>query len=341
MPEVILEQACLLARRVGPSQKAGLTDAPAGMTSHPDLWLSLYTRDKAVSLFQGKSCCLPGLDWPQPGSIQPHTVAAARLELAELQERIFTHLYSDESSRETPQKRGEHMLSLKNALDLWAKAHASVLSDDACSSANIRPLFHSTRILVLRLSSDSGLERELLEDARAACQLLATAGANTGAQSSIMYTLVENFSPAAFFSLATHVIRGSTSSTIKDDLQNDISLLRSTAAGLAEISRRTHLNSYSQRLSRVLDSALAVVISFSGNSISGHPTQPSALADAISLPFASKSAHHAQGQFPVDFHGMCDFSISDLEWPDEGGVDSLSTTCVSPTSRSNTDTLHH
>lgn len=174
LPELIFEEACILAKHLGFDGQLAGGDSGADETRDEwiKVWTSLFVRDKCFSLSRGKSSCLPASDWSPLLHNLPDSQTSALLELSKIQEEMYITVYSKESSLQTSSRRATSMLGLTRALDRWAAANNYIFAGDTLSSWDLQLKFRSTRVLLLRLSADHQHKVEVLNDARAACRIL-------------------------------------------------------------------------------------------------------------------------------------------------------------------------
>lgn len=136
------------------------------------VWISLYTRDKQFSLSRDRICCLPAFDRSLGFEPSQDPGVAARLRLAHIQEKTYMRLYSETSTRCSSSRRSVRLLSLNQELCEWADSYSSIFTEHQDSTVDLHLAFRSTRVLVLRLSTDPHHQQQALQDSRIASRSL-------------------------------------------------------------------------------------------------------------------------------------------------------------------------
>lgn len=130
---------------------------------------------RAVSWSSGWTSTLPGIatferELSGSSGSQIKNNLAARVALLQLEEQVYTGLYSDEATRQGPGATGQKALSRSRKLQDWAVEH----SDDLCESQESHAQSNHPRDdLAIRLYSIQALAAwPIAEDAEACCSLL-------------------------------------------------------------------------------------------------------------------------------------------------------------------------
>jgi len=147
-------------------------------------------RDKSISLFRGKGCSLPAIDWSPTASKQMYSssevAVQARIELAQLQEQIYLLLYSNEATRQPASQQIPYINVLNDKLRQWAKVNGSIFSEQICTTTDLHLTFCSTRIMALRPSHDPKHRERVLQDSKITCRFLAAINRRNGSLPSVM-----------------------------------------------------------------------------------------------------------------------------------------------------------
>jgi len=149
LAELTLSRACVLAKQAGLHQDQYLGEEPLEAFEERQLvfWV-LYTIDKSLSLTLQRNCALPTFECstPLPSALGPTCLAAAcipavlaRIQLAGIQEQIYSGLFSATLMHQSVIGRQENIKVLLDQLETWRSGNeistdknntSSLLTDD-------------------------------------------------------------------------------------------------------------------------------------------------------------------------------------------------------------------
>ncbi|KAH8821476.1 hypothetical protein F5884DRAFT_850699 [Xylogone sp. PMI_703] len=288
--EVLLAQACLLAKRMGLHQQCVTMESisPEEEEERIKVFRLLYLKDKSLSLSLGMTSWLPSFDCDMScftnvflGGMDP----ALRIELALLQETIYRVVYSPESHRLSASQRKISLLGIEKSLNHWLEVFAESGLSLHSLPVDIQLSFYFTRVIALYTSSDLKHRQQLVRDSRIICQLTVASNSSeeldaghtecSGANgvlkrpSTIQHKLVsaamrqqpkfrirtvmEDFPIPAFFVLLKNIIW-----PILDDSQVDLQLLQSVSRLFEGHDHKTQANNNTRRVSKTFRSLLAI-----------------------------------------------------------------------------------
>ena len=152
-----------------------------GVEERRDVFWVLFVLDKQMCVLTGNSYSISSSDCdvqlPRqiPGSFFNQQFLA-RIQLALLQERIYSGLYSTEGIRQTSGEVERVIDRLSTELQKWYDAHELVLTDQLVDGGPQVPFvgaemtfwYYNCCVLVLRRSSDSARRSQSLQDSRSA-----------------------------------------------------------------------------------------------------------------------------------------------------------------------------
>ncbi|RFU32207.1 hypothetical protein B7463_g4120, partial [Scytalidium lignicola] len=174
--EVLVAQACLLAKRMGLHQRCVTGEVtPVEKEERIKVFRLLYLKDKSLSLSLGITCWLPSFDcdmstfFEKVPSTKPDI--SYRVELGRIQEDIYRIIYSPQSHRQSTSRRKIALSRIEKSLNHWLEAFAG--SDSSLHTLPVETQlgFYSSRIFALRTSSDPRHKEQVVRDARIVCRL--------------------------------------------------------------------------------------------------------------------------------------------------------------------------
>ena len=176
--ESIFAQACVLARTMGLHQTRS---APECLSSEEaqereKVFISLYLRDKSLSILRGSICWLPSFDCSLPLELNESGVVGAesaiRIQLASLQDESYRLFHSGNSTR-TSAKYKSALLHIEHGLEQWASSYELFSSPNInTQDIGLQLDFLATRICVFRHSHETSHVRRAISDSRASCLLV-------------------------------------------------------------------------------------------------------------------------------------------------------------------------
>lgn len=173
----IFGQACLLARLAGLHQTlAAPTDIAENETKERfKTFMSLYLRDKSLSLSWYSICWLSSFDCTLSLQLRPSTFAdpqiTSRIRLAETQELLYRCISVD--GFQSSSQMNNDIASITRSLENWAHNYgASLLTVSSANETELQLTFLATRMLAYSRRHDDGHQKVLLDDARASCAIL-------------------------------------------------------------------------------------------------------------------------------------------------------------------------
>ncbi|KAJ3464794.1 hypothetical protein MRS44_009580 [Fusarium solani] len=182
---------------------------------------------------------------------------STRVALLQLEEQVYSGLYSDDSTDQGPSATGKVALSQGRKLEDWAASHpeeldegqySGTLSGELCHDLSVR--FYSIQALVSwPIPEDASMSPSILDVARRSLrfsQRLWTATSERGHHLDLAL-LVASYPPVPFFELSRHVL---TSHQASDE---DWELLHSFAGMIRIFAEWAEENSFLKRLSRFCD----------------------------------------------------------------------------------------
>jgi hypothetical protein len=174
-----LAQACVLAKTMGLHQAYASQDdvgAEEQQERH-NTFRSLYLRDKAFAISRGSVCWLPSSDCSFSSALDGNSYTQskwrARVEVARLQEEVYSQFHSAASQQLSPSKLRQTLSSFEQSFENWASAHNVQNStiEGGCG-VDTHLDFLSARIHAFSGSSQKSHIIQTLNDSRASCILL-------------------------------------------------------------------------------------------------------------------------------------------------------------------------
>ncbi|KPM35678.1 hypothetical protein AK830_g10892 [Neonectria ditissima] len=222
---------------------------------------------RAVSWSSGWSSILPGVAVFEgelaSSSADEVTHLAARVALLRLEEQVYTGLYSDEATRQSPSEIGKAALIRGRKLQDWAAEHTDDLMEDEecstlldCSRTELAMRFNSVQALATwPIAEDEEASRSLLDVARRSLRLFHRLWRTTSERGHCLnpVLLVASYPPVAFFELSKHVLCNQPAA---DD---DLELLLSFSSMVHTFSEWAEDSSYISRLSSFSDIILRLI----------------------------------------------------------------------------------
>jgi hypothetical protein len=182
-----LSQACTLAKVIGlhrqPLSKS--EQVTAKTEERLKTFWSLFILDKKLSLLLGTPCSLASHDVSVPvpptrpeDPLYGHFVA--RIAMARIQERIYIHLYSADAKERSSLERQSAITMLNKDLQQWHTEHLQNLqlrntgswAGTAFINVELVHSYYTSKILILRRSSEPGSRAKCLEAARASIRYM-------------------------------------------------------------------------------------------------------------------------------------------------------------------------
>ena len=179
LAESIFAQACLLAKTMGLHQARSAREGVSPEEAHERfrVFRSLYLRDKSSIISRGSICWLPSIDCglslesDEYDSANPK--AAARTQLARLEDESYRLTHSADSPRRCSIKYKSALLNIEQGLERWASTYEVFSSPYANTrDVDLELEFLAARIYVLRKSLEPNHIRRALDDSRASCLLV-------------------------------------------------------------------------------------------------------------------------------------------------------------------------
>jgi len=163
LAEFLLEQACHCARRMGLHRQDFLSEEDSSRyPEQRNIFWNLFILDKSIFFLAGKPCLLPGYDCdvqaPSPeNNIPSQQYFSSRVDLAMIEEQIYTDLYSAKTQVQKGCEREDTVNRLCMKIQQWLDEHHEILS--RCEFA---PKDHYAQYLGLEQTIICGLCRVMV-----------------------------------------------------------------------------------------------------------------------------------------------------------------------------------